>query len=377
MPEDWGGSTLYAEISALKKQGITELLDSVSLMAEILELKANSNCRAEGKVIESRVDHGRGIVSTVLIQKGTLKVGDAFVAGVYSGKVRAIFTDSGKKIDKATPAMPVEIIGFEGVPNSGAPFQVTENEKIARQVGSKRQELEKVGAQKNVKKVTLANLYDSIQEGSIRELKVVIKADVHGSVEALQAALEKLSTKEIRLNVIHAAAGAIVENDVNLASASDAIIIGFHVRPTTKAQNLADAEKVDIRKYNIIYDVVEDIKSAMEGMLQPDLKEEIIGTAEVRDTFKVPKIGVIAGCYVTSGKITRNAQVRVYREGIEIFNGKISSLKRFKDDAKDVLENFECGIGIDGFNDVKTSDTFEVYTIKEIAKKLGAPLSNV
>ncbi len=370
IPEDWGGNTLFCEISALKKEGIDELLESILLQAEILELKSNFDCRAEGRVLESRVDHGRGIVSTVIIQRGTLRVGDAFVAGVYPGKVRAMFNDRGKKIEEAPPATPVEILGFTGVPDAGSPFQVTESERQARQVGTKRQELEKQGEAQNVKKITLDNLYDSIQQGSVQELKVIVKGDVHGSVEALRQSLEKQSTKDIRLVVIHAAAGAIVENDVNLAAASNAIIVGFHVRPTPKALSLAEQEKVDIRKYNVIYDAVEDIRSAMEGMLAPDLKEEVIGTVDVRDTFKVPKLGVIAGCYVTSGKVKRNAQVRVYRDNIEMFTGKIGSLKRFKDDAKEVDANYECGIGIDNYNDLKVGDTLEVFEIREIAKKL-------
>jgi translation initiation factor IF-2 len=249
---------------------------------------------------------------------------------------------------------------------------VTESEKVARQVGSKRQELKKVEEAENVKKITLDNLYDSIQEGDIQELKVIIKGDVHGSVEALQTALEKLSTSEIRLGVIQGSAGAINESDVMLAAASNAVIIGFHVRPTGNAAQLAEKEKVEIRRYNIIYDAINDIKSAMEGMLAPDIKEEIIGTAEVRDTFKVPKIGLIAGCFVTTGKIRRNANIRVFREGIQVYSGKISSLKRFKDDVREVEQNYECGIGIENFNDVKVGDEFEVFETKEVAKKLGS-----
>ena len=370
IPEDWGGSTLFCEISALKGIGIDDLLESILLQAEILELQANFDCRAEGKVLESKVDHGRGIVSTVVIERGTLRIGDSFVAGVYPGKVRAMFNDKGDKIDEAPPATPVEILGFTGVPDSGSPFQVTESDRQARKVGAKRQELEKQGEAQNVKKITLDNIYDSIKEGTIQELKVVVKGDVHGSVEALRSALEKLSTGEIRLAVIHAAAGAIVENDVNLAAASNAIIVGFHVRPTPKALTLAEQEKVDIRKYNVIYDAVEDIKSAMEGMLAPDLHEESVGTVEGRDIFKVPKIGVIAGCYVTNGKVRRNALVRVFRESIEIHSGKINSLKRFKDDAKEVDAGYECGIGIENYNDLKVGDTLEVYEVKEVAKKL-------
>jgi translation initiation factor IF-2 len=370
LPEAWGGSTLYCEISALKNEGIDDLLEMILLQAEMLELDANYTCRAEGNVIESKVDHGRGIVSTVIIQKGTLKVGDSFIAGVYSGKVRAIFNDKGVKIDSATPSTPVEILGFTGIPNAGAPFQVTENEKQARQIGAKRQELERQGVASNVKKVTLDNLFDSIQEGEIQELKVIIKGDVHGSVEALQSSLEKLSTPEVRLTAIRASAGAIIEDDINLASASNAIVIGFNVRPTPKAKLLGDREKIDIRKYNIIYDAVDDMKLAMEGLLSPDIKEEIIGKVEVRDVFKVPKIGLVAGCYVLSGKVIRNATVHIIRDSIEQYTGKVSSLRRFKDDAKEVLEGYECGLGVDNYQDIKVGDILEVFQIIEIAKKL-------
>jgi translation initiation factor IF-2 len=375
IPEDWGGKTLYAQISALKKTGIEELLETVLLEAEILDLKASFRCKAEGKIIESKIDQGRGIVATVLIEKGTLRVGDDFVAGIYPGRVRAMFNDKGERLEEATPSMPVEALGFTGIPNAGDPFHVTESEKFARQVGDKRQELRRLEESRNIKKITLDNLYDSIQEGAIQELKVIIKGDVHGSVEALKTSLEKLSTSEIRLNVIQALAGAINENDVRLASASEAIIIGFHVRPTSKAQQLADAEKVEVRKYNIIYDAVEDIRSAMEGLLAPDHKEENIGLVEVRDTFKVPKIGLIAGCYVLSGLVKRNAQAHVIREGIEVFTGKISSLRRFKDDAREVASGFECGIGLEGFNDIKVGDQLEIFEIREIAKKLGQPVN--
>jgi translation initiation factor IF-2 len=310
-------------------------------------------------------------VGTVLIERGTLRVGDAFVAGVYPGKVRALFDDKGNRLEEATPATPVEILGLTGIPDAGAPFQVTESERVARQVGSKRQELEKQGEAKNVKKITLDNLYDSIQDGAVQELKVIIKGDVQGSVEALQTALEKLSTEEIRLGVIHASAGAIIENDVNLASASNAIIVGFHVRPTPKALELAEQEKVEIRKYNIIYNAVAEIQSAMEGMLAPDIHEEVIGSVEVRDVFKVPRIGLIAGCYVQSGKVRRNADVHVIREGVEVHTGKITSLKRFKDDAREVESGFECGIGIDNYLDIREGDIIEVFETREVAKKLG------
>ncbi|MFW6288730.1 MAG: translation initiation factor IF-2, partial [Spirochaetota bacterium] len=377
MPEEWGGSTLFADISALKGEGIEELLESIVLQSEILELKANRDRGAEGTIIESRIDPGRGTVSTVLIQRGTLRVGDSFVAGVYPGKVRSMFNDRGERVTEAGPAMPVEILGFTGIPQAGDPFQVTENEKVARQVGDKRQELKKVEEARNVKKVTLDNLYDSIQEGEVDELRVVIKGDVHGSVEAIQASLEKLSTKEIRLSVIRAAAGAINDDDVRLAAASDAIIVGFHVRPTPTAQQLADQEKVEIRKYNIIYDVVDDIRNAMEGMLAPDYAEKTIGQVEVRDTFKVPKIGLIAGCYVTSGVVRRNASVHIIRDGVQIYTGKVESLKRFKDDAREVESGYECGIGIENYNDVKVGDQFEVFEMKRSQRRSENPMANV
>jgi len=370
IPEAWGGQTLFCDISALKNQGIKELLDMILLQSEMLELSAEYDCRAEGRVIESKVEHGRGIVSTILIQRGTLRVGDPFVAGIYSGKVRAMFDDHGNKVQEATPSTPVEILGFGGIPTSGAPFQVTENEKQARQVAAKRQELERQGEANNVKKVTLDNLFDSIQEGDVQEFKVIIKGDVHGSVEALQTALEKLSTKEIKLTVIHASAGAIVENDINLAVASNAIVIGFNVRPTPKAQQLAEKEKIDIRKYNIIYDAVDDIKSAMEGMLSPDYKEEVIGRVEVRDVFKVPKIGVIAGCYVLEGKIRRNASTHVLRDETVIHTGKVSSLKRFKDDVRSVDAGYECGVGVEKFQSFNNGDILEVFEMVEVKKSL-------
>jgi len=376
IPEEWGGSTLFVEISALKKQGISELIDTIILQTEMLELKANYDTFAEGKVIEAKVDQGRGIVSTVLVQKGSLSVGDSFVAGIFPGKVRAMFNDKGEKVLKATPAMPVEILGFTGIPHSGDPFQVTENDRVARQFGAKRQELKRVEQARNVKKITLANLYDNIATGDMQELKVIIKGDVHGSVEALQIALEKLSTPEVKLTSIHTSAGAIIENDVYLAASSKAIIVGFHVRPTAKAQLVADQEKVEIRKYNVIYDAVEDIRTAMEGMLSPELKEEVIGMVEVREIYKVPKIGVIAGAYVLNGIVKRNCIVNVLRDDIQLHSGKISSLKRFKDDVKEVREGYECGIGIENFNDLHAEDKIEIVQMKEVAKTLSAPVDN-
>jgi translation initiation factor IF-2 len=337
----------------------------------MLDLKANYDRSAEGKVLESKIDHGRGIVATVMIEKGTLKIGDSFVAGIWPGKVRALFNDKGEKVNEATPSMPVEVLGFEGIPNAGDPLQVVEDERSARGVSAKRHELKRFEDAKNVKKITLDNLYDTISDGAIQELKVVIKADVQGSAEAVRSSLEKLSTKEVRLNVIQALPGAINEGDVDLAIASNAIILGFNVRPTPKAKLLADQEKVDIRKYNVIYKAVEEIQQAMEGMLKPDTKEEVIATVEVRNTFKVPKAGTIAGCYVLTGTVKRSASVNVIRDGIVVHTGKISSLKRFKDDAREVAAGFECGLGIEEFDDIKVGDQFEIFELVEVARKLG------
>jgi translation initiation factor IF-2 len=371
MPEEWGGQTMFVELSALKKENIDKLIDAILLEAEILDLKANYDFKAEGKILEARIDHGRGIVATVLVERGTLKIGDSFVAGIWPGKVRALFNDKGEKVTEATPAMPVEVLGFEGGPNAGEPLQVVEDEKIARSVSAKRQELKRFEDAKNIRKITLDNLRDTINEGAIQELKVIIKSDVQGSAEALRASLEKLSTKEVRLHVIQALPGAINEGDVDLAIASNAIIIGFNVRPVPKAKLLAEQEKVDIRKYNIIYKAVEEIQQAMEGMLKPDTKEEVIAQVEVRNTFKVPKIGTIAGCYVLSGTVKRSASVNVLREDIVIHTGKIASLRRFKDDVREVAAGYECGMGLEGFDDIRIDDQFEVFEIVEVARKLG------
>lgn len=375
-PEDWGGDTQYVNISALKGEGIDDLLDAVLLQAEMLELKADYNCRAEGKILESRVDQGRGIVATVVVQRGTLHQGDPFVAGIYSGHVRAMFNDRGKRIQEASPSMPIEVLGIESMPNAGDPFQVTESEKDAREVSVKRQELKRFEEARAVKKVTLENLYQTIDASNVKEFRVIIKADLQGSAEALKTALEKLSTKDIRLVVIHSSAGAINESDVTLASADrNAIIIGFNVRPTAKAKLLADQERVEIRKYSIIYKAVEEVQAAMEGMLTPDTKEEVTGTLEVRNTFKVPRIGVIAGCYVTDGIIKRSGSVHLIRDGIVKFTGKISSLKRFKDDAKEVAAGYECGVGIEDWQDIQVGDTLEAFELIKVARKLGDSLA--
>jgi translation initiation factor IF-2 len=370
MPEDWGGTTMFVELSALQKKGIDKLIDAILLQAEILDLKANYRRAAEGKVLESRIDHGRGIVATVLVEKGTLAVGDSFVAGIWPGKVRAIFNDRGDKLEEATPSMPVEVLGFEGIPNAGDPLQVVEDEKIARGFSSKRQELKRFEDAKNVRKITLDNLRETINDGAIQELKVIIKADVQGSAEALRSSLEKLSTAEVRLHVIQALPGAINEGDVDLAVASNAIIIGFNVRPVPKAKTLADQEKVDIRRYNVIYKAVEEIQLAMEGMLKPDTREDVIASVEVRNTFSVPRVGVVAGCYVLTGTVKRSGLVNVIRDDTVIHRGKISSLKRFKDDAREVASGYECGIGIEDYNDIKVGDQLEILEVVEVARKL-------
>ena len=374
-PEEWGGDTQYVKISALKGEGISELLDAILLQAEMLELKTHWNTRAEGKVIESHVDQGRGVIADVMVQSGTLKVGDPFVAGIYSGKVRAMFNDRGEKVKEATPSMPVEVLGLDEMPNAGDPFQVTETERDARDISNKRQELKRFEAAKAVKKVTLDNLVSTIEASEVKELKVIIKADLQGSAEALKQSLEKLSTQEIRLNVIHSSAGAINESDVTLAAADEnAIIIGFNVRPTAKAKMLADEEKVEIRKYNVIYKCVEEIQQAMEGMLRPDTIEQNIGMVEVRNTFRVPKVGVIAGCSVTEGLVKKSATVNLIRDGIVKWTGKISSLKRYKDDAKEVKAGFECGIGLENWQDIQVGDQLEIIEYVEVARKLGESL---
>jgi translation initiation factor IF-2 len=371
MPEEWGGQTMFVELSALQKTGIDKLIEAILLQAEILDLKANYKRTAEGKILESRIDHGRGIVATVLVEKGTLKIGDSFVAGIWPGKVRALFNDKGEKLETATPSMPIEVLGFEGIPNAGDPLQVVDDEKAARGFSSKRQELKRVENAKNIRKITLDNLHETISDGAVQELKVIIKADVQGSAEALRSSLEKLSTNEVRLHVIQALPGAINEGDVDLAIASNAIIIGFNVRPVPKAKSLADQEKVDIRRYNIIYKAVEEIQQAMEGMLKPETKEEIIATVEVRDTFKTPKAGTVAGCYVLSGTVKRSAKLNIIRDDTVIHTGKIASLRRFKDDVREVAAGFECGIGIEDFDGIHVGDQIEIFEVIEVARKLG------
>jgi translation initiation factor IF-2 len=364
--EQWGGSTTMVEISAKKRTGIEELLEMVILQAELLELKANPNKMARGRVIEAKLDKGRGPVATVLVQEGTIKAGDVYVCGVYSGRVRNMFDGRGKKIDAAQPSIPVEVLGFSGVPSAGDDFIILADEKQARTVAEHRLLKLREKELSRSSKITLENLFDQIQDGEVKELKLILKTDVHGSMEAIADSLLKLSTSEVKVNIIHSGTGAITETDVMLASASNAIVIGFNVRSDQKVTDLAEQESVDVRYYDVIYQLLDNIRSAIVGMLKPIYKENVIGRAEVRQTFHVPKLGMIAGCSVLDGRVERNARARVLRDNVIVYDGKISSLRRFKDDVKEVKAGFECGIGIENFNDIKDRDILEAYEIQEI-----------
>ena len=366
VPEEWGGDTIVCNISAKYGQGIENLLEMVLLTAEIADLKANPDRQAKGTVIEAKLDKGRGPVATVLVQNGTLHTGDIVVAGTAVGRVRAMTDDDGKKIQKAGPSVPVEIIGLGEVPGAGDIFYAVDDERMARELVEQRKQKEKDERNKNFHKVTLDNLFASIQEGEMKELSIIVKADVQGSVEALRSSLEKLSNDEVRVRVIHGAVGAINESDVMLAAASGAIIVGFNVRPDRVATESAAAQGVDMRMYRIIYDCIEEMEQAMKGMLAPKFREAVLGHAEVRTTFRVSGVGTIAGCYVQDGKIQRAAQVRIVRDGIVIHEGILSSLKRFKDDVKEVASGYECGCGFENFNDIKEGDVFEAFVMEEI-----------
>ncbi len=368
--EDWGGKYQVVEISAKTGQNVDLLLEKILLEAELLELKANYDRKARGAIIETQMEKGRGITSTVLIQKGTLRIGDIFVAGDEYGRVRAMFDERNKKIKEATPSTPVLVLGFEGAPQAGDVFVVMDTERQAREIANKRQQLKREQAQRQVNLVTLDEIASQISEGVVQELPLIVKGDVDGSVEALSDSLMKLSNKEVKVTVIHKGVGAISESDVLLAAASKAIIVGFHVRPHTNARKLAENEKVDIRLYNVIYDCVNEVKSALEGMLNPIVSEELTATVEVREIFKVPKIGTVAGCYVQNGKITRNQKIRLFRDGVAIYEGQLASLKRFKDDVKEVDAGYECGLSIANFNDIKVGDIIESYKIVETKKTL-------
>ncbi len=369
--EDWGGKYQCVEISAKSGLNIDSLLEKILLEAEILDLKANPDRMARGVVVESELDKGRGITGTILVQKGTLNIGDPFIAGIYQGKVRAMFDERSNKLYDAPPSTPVLVLGFEGAPQAGDTFVVVESERYAREISIKRQQLKREQDQKQVHHITLDEIAKQISIGGVKELPLIVKGDVDGSVEALSDSLMKLSNEEVIVRVIHKGVGGISESDVLLASASDAIIIGFHVRPNLNARKLAETQNVDIRLYSVIYDAINEVKSALEGLLSPVLSEEIVATLEIRDTFKVPKFGTVAGCYVQDGKISRNNRVRLIRDGIVIHEGEIASLKRFKDDVREVDAGYECGMNIANFNDLKVGDTIEAFKIVETKKKLA------
>jgi translation initiation factor IF-2 len=371
LPEQWGGSSLFAEISAKQKIGIKDLLELILLQAEVLELKANPNKSARGIVIEAKLDKGRGPVATVLVQEGTLKPGDVFIAGSHYGRVRAMLNDKGQKIEHAGPSTPVEVLGFTDIPDAGETFIVVTEERMAKQISLYRQEKIRAKELSKLSKVSLEELYEKIKKGEIKELNVVIKADVHGSIEAIKEALKKLSSDEVKVNIIHDGVGGITETDVNLASASNAIIIGFNVRPGPKAQSLAEQERVDLRCYSVIYDAVSDIKKAMEGLLEPTYREHLLGRAQVLQLFNVRKMGTIAGSLITDGKVVRGSHARLLRDNVVIYDGKISSLRRFKDDMKECTQGLECGIWMENYNDVKPGDIIESYEMEEIQPRLS------
>ena len=366
LPEDWGGQTIFTEVSALKKTGIDHLLEMILLQAEIMDLKANPKLKARAVVIESKLDKGRGPVATLIVQKGTLKIGDPFIVGCYFGKVRALIGDNGKKIMKAPPSTPVEVVGLPEVPQPGDEFMVVQDEKKARQLSNlKLQQLrESVLAQSS--RITMDDLHQQIVEGKIKELNLIIKADVQGSIPAVQEAFSKLESDEVRIKVIHDGVGGITESDVLLSTASNAIIIGFNVRPTDKAALLATRDNVDIRLYSIIYDAIDDMKKALDGLLEPKFKEKITGKAEVREVFTIPKVGAVAGCHVISGKVERQLDARLIRDSVVVYQGKIASIRRFKEDVKEVLSGYECGISFDKFQDVKQGDIIEPFILEEV-----------
>ncbi len=372
--EEWGGDVLFTEVSAKKRIGIQELLEKILLQAEILDLQASPEVPAMGRIIESRLDKGRGPVGTVLVLEGTLKPGDYFVCGPQYGRVRALFDDRGQKVDEVSPGLPAEVQGFNGVPEAGDEFLVLEDERKAKQIAMMRQQKQREATLARISRVTLEKLYQQVKEGAVKELKMVLKADVHGSIEALAKALSELGSKEIKVSLIHSGLGEITESDIMLASASDAIVVGFNVRANPKAQSLAEQEQVDVRYYNIIYNLLQDIHAALEGLLEPITEERLLGRAEVRQVFTISKVGSIAGCMVQDGKIERNALARVLRQGKTLSEGgKINSLKRFKEDVKEVLAGYECGIGIDRFNDFQAGDIIEAYVQEKVKAQLEAP----
>ncbi|QBK25674.1 translation initiation factor IF-2 [Ureibacillus thermophilus] len=369
IPEDWGGDTIFVPISALKGEGIDQLLEMILLVAEVSELKANPNRRAIGTVIEARLDKGRGSVATLLVQNGTLRVGDPIVVGNTFGRVRAMVNDLGRRVKEATPATPVEITGLHEVPQAGDRFVVFEDEKTAREIGEARAQMALQASRAQKSRLTLDNLFEQMSQGEMKELNLIIKADVQGSVEALASSFMKIDVEGVKVKIIHTGVGAITESDISLAAASNAIVIGFNVRPDVNAKRAAEQEGVEIRLHRIIYKAIEEIEAAMKGMLDPEYEEKIIGQAEVRQTIKISKVGTIAGSYVTDGKVTRDAGVRVIRNGIVIYEGELASLKRFKDDVKEVVKGFECGMQIKNFNDIKEGDIIEAFVMEEIVRK--------
>ena len=369
-PEDWGGDTIYVNVSAKEAEGIDELLEMILLQAEVLEFKANPDKLASGHVVEAKIDSGRGAVATVLVREGTLRTGDPVVCGMHYGRIRAMLDDQGHQLESAGPSIPVEIIGLSGVPMAGDEFLALKDEKNAKQVSEHRQQKQRSKELAQSSRLSLDKLYERMQEGEVKDLNLIIKADVHGSIEALNDSLTKLSNDEVNVNVVHSASGTIAESDISLATVSNAIIIGFNVRPSPKVQSLANEENVDMRFYNVIYDVIKDVKNAMVGMMASTFEEHVMGTAEVREVFQIPKIGNIAGCYVTDGKMERGQKMRLLRDGVVVFEGKNSSLRRFKDDVKEVQTGYECGIGIENFNDIKVGDTIDCYYLEEIRPEI-------
>jgi translation initiation factor IF-2 len=371
--EAWGGDTIFVNVSAKTKEGIDKLLEMLALQAEVLELKANPNRAGKGHVVEARLDRARGPISTILVEEGTLRLGDLVVAGEFSGKVRAMLGDLGQNVSEAGPSTPVEVLGLDGVPDAGEIFNVVDDEKAAKSLVEHRRDTRRKKDLAGTTRVSLENILDKIKAGEVKEVKIVLKADVQGSIEAVANALTNLSTDAVGVNVISTGVGGITESDVSLSKASSAIIIGFNVRPAGKSQQLAEQEGVDIKLYQVIYDAIDDVKKAMVGMLAPVLREKVLGKAEVRQVFTIPKAGVIAGCFVTEGKVTRKAQVRLIRDSVVVFTGRISSLRRFKDDASEVATGYECGIGIEGYGDVKEGDVIEAFEIESVAPTLENP----
>ncbi|QQK76343.1 translation initiation factor IF-2 [Salicibibacter cibarius] len=368
VPEAWGGETIFVNVSAVKGEGIDELLEMILLVAEVEELKANPEKRAQGTVVEAELDKGRGPVATLLVQGGTMNVGDPIVVGYTHGRIRAMMNDVGRRVKTAGPSTPVEITGLNDVPQAGDQFLVFADEKKAKQIGEGRAVRAKEAQRRQTSRVSLDDLYNQLQEGEIKEINIIVKADVQGSVEAVRGSLEKIDVAGAKVNIIHTGVGAVTESDVILASASNAVIIGFNVRPGANAKRTAEVEDVDVRLYRVIYDAIEEIEAAMKGLLDPEYEEKVIGHVEVRQLFKVSRIGTIAGSYVTDGKVTRDSNVRVLRDGVVIFDGKISALKRFKDDVREVSNNYECGITLENFNDLKEGDTMEAYVMEEVPR---------